>query len=109
MHPLLFIVFLLLTFGTSVLLAGCFLRPARPAVAGIGLLVFWLCTLIVPIQWLASLDLAGLTSHMRLGHLFFWNGLAFACACALWWHRMRLRGRRQHVEIGTELRLPIRW
>ena len=107
MHLLLVVSCLLITFATSILLAGCFLLPAKRTVAGIGLLVFWLCALIVPVQWMALLDLAGLPSHLRLSHLLFWDGFAFACALALRLHRIRLHPRGEQIEAGSAPCVPI--
>ena len=111
MHPLLFLLFLLLTFATSVLLVECFLLPARRAVAGIGLFVFWLCNLVLPVQWLALLELAGLSSFLRAITLFFYSGLACTWALSLWLHRRKLRERSEQLEVGSEppSDVPIPW
>jgi len=97
--PLL-LLFLLLTFTTSVLLTKSLLPTARRTVAGIGLLVFWLCTLIVPVQCLALLEMLGLTSFLRVSQLLAWSGLALACALALY-ARMRLRPGIEQAESGS--------
>src|ERR1039458_5805914 len=111
MYPLLFLLFLLLTFATSVLLVECFLLPARRAVAGIGLFIFWLCNLILPVQWLALLELASVTSFLRAIQLFFYSGLACALALALWLHRRKPRERGDQLEVGSEPHsdVPIPW
>ena len=96
----LFLLFLLLTFTTSVLLTKSLLLPARRTVAGIGLLVFWLCALIVPVQWLALLEILGLTSFLRVNQLLAWSGLAFACALALYARTSR-HPRSEQAESGS--------
>lgn len=103
----LFLLFLLLTFATGVLLMGRFLLPAKRTVAGIAVLVYWLCLLIGPVQWLAALDLGGLRSFLRVSHLFFWSGLAFACALALWLLRTRHRPRSEQIGVVSQPRRPI--
>jgi len=103
----LFVLFLLLTFATGLLLLGRFLLPAKRAVAGIAGLVYWLCLLICPVQWLAALDLGGLRSFLRVSHLFIWSGLAFACALALWLFRTRHRPRSEEFEVVSLRRRPI--
>jgi hypothetical protein len=100
----LFLLFLLLTFATGVLLVGRFLLPAKRTVAGIAVLVYWLCALIGPVQWLAALELGGMRSFLRVSHLFFWSGLAFACALALWLLRTKHRLR---SEVVTEPHRPF--
>jgi hypothetical protein len=103
----LFLLFLLLTFATGALLAGRFLLPAKRTVAGIVVLVYWLCLLIGPVQWMAALDLGGLRSFLRVSDLFFWSGLAFACALTLWLLRARHRPRIEQAGVVTELRRRI--
>src|SRR5208283_2256923 len=100
----LFLLFLLLTFTTGVLLVVRFLLPAKRTVAGIGVLVYWLCLMIGPVQLLAALDLGGLRSFLGVGHLFFWSGLAFACALALWLSRTRHLPRSEKIEVLSEPR-----
>jgi hypothetical protein len=102
----LFLLYLLLTFTTSALLVSSLLLPRKRAVASIGLFVFWLCNLIVPVQWLASLDLAGLSSFLRVSYLFFWSGLAFASALVLWLCRLK-PPRSEQLESGSEPHQPI--
>jgi hypothetical protein len=104
-----FLLFLLLTFATSVLLVGRFLLPAKRTVAGIAVLVYWLCLLIGPVQLLAALDLGGLRSFLRVSYLFFWNGLAFAGALALWLLRKRHGPRNEQIEVVRQPRRPLPW
>lgn len=99
----LLVLYLLLTFAAAVLLAGRFLLSEKRTIAGIGVLVYWLCLLIGPVQWLAALDLAGSPSFLRVRPLFFWSGLAFACALALWF----MRKRREKIPVVIEPRRPF--
>ena len=69
----LLVLYLLLTFAAAVLLAGRFLLSEKRTIAGIGVLVYWLCLLIGPVQWLAALDLAGSPAFLRVRPLFFWS------------------------------------
>jgi hypothetical protein len=103
----LFLLFLLLTFATAVLLTQRFLLSAKRTVAGIALLVYWLCLLIAPVQWLAALDLAGLRSFLRVSHLFLWSGLAFACALALGLLRTRRPPTSEQIEAVSQPRRSI--
>jgi hypothetical protein len=103
----LFLLFLLLTFTTGVLLMGRFLMPAKRTVAGIAVLVYWLCLLSAPVQLLAALDLGGLRSFLRVSYLFFLSGLAFACSLALWLLRTRHRPKSEQIEVISSHRRPI--
>lgn len=84
------------------MLAKCFLWSETPANAAIGTLVFWLCNLIVPLQLLAALDLAGLSSPLNLNHLFLCDALVFACVLTYWWRRAKVPATR--VRGGISLR-----
>jgi hypothetical protein len=97
-----FLLYLLLTFTTSALLVSTLLIPAKRGVAGIGLLIFWLSNLIVPVQLEALLELMEKTSALGVRYLFFWSGLAFACALVLWLTRPKRPGGEQ-VETISEL------
>lgn len=104
-----FLLFLLVTLATAFLLVGRFLLSAKRTVAGIALLVYWLCLLIGPVQWLASLDLVGLRSFLDVSQLFFWSGLAFVCALALWLARTTHDPRSEQIQAGREAHLRIPW
>ena len=100
------ILVLLLTLTSSALLVWRFLVPARRTVAGISLFVFWLCNLIVPVQCLALLNLAGLTSFLRVTQLFLLNGTTFVCVLALCLFRLRSH-QSKRLGLTSELRLNV--
>lgn len=101
--------FLLLTFVTGVMLVGCFLLPAKRTVAGIAVLVYWLCLVICPVQWLAALDLGGVRPFPLVSHLFLflWSGFAFACALTLWLLRTKRGPGSEQIQIVGEPRRPM--
>jgi hypothetical protein len=101
------ILLLLVSFTSSVLLVSRFLLPAKPTVAGIGLFVFWLCTLIVPVHCLALLNLFTQLPFPRVSHLFFLNGIILACALALGVPRVRRRGKSDWIEAARQPRLKV--
>jgi len=105
MPPLLFVAFLLITFATSALLVASFF-PGKRSVAWIGLLTLWLCAMILPVQWLALLDLFGMPVFLRSGHLLFWSGLAFLCALLSWLRRRNLRIDQSEEHSEPPMRLP---
>jgi len=98
---------LVLTFSSSVMLAERFARLAKATVAGIVVLIFWLCALVVPVQCLALLNLAGLSSSPRLSHLFLLDAAVFVCALVLYLLGPRRQQPTQGSTVGLRWSVPL--
>lgn len=90
MNSLLVLLILLITFVTAALLAHRFIYPAKRGIIAMGVLVFWLCALIMPMQWAAFLNLIRLSSHIGLAQVVFWDVVSLCCALWLWLPRPTL-------------------
>jgi hypothetical protein len=103
------VLFLLLTTATATLVSIRFLRPLNRLAFTIGLIVIWLCTVILPVQLLAALQLWRFTSSLHLPQLFLCHAIALACALALALPRWRSNSHLNGIAPPTQPRAPLPW